>query len=875
MSLAPQTHLGHYEILALLGSGGMGEVYRARDTQLGREVAIKVLPEAFSKDTERLARFEREARLLASLNHPNIATLYGLEQSGEIRFLVMELVPGETLAEKIARGPIPIDEALPLFRQIAEGLEAAHEKGVIHRDLKPANIKVAPGGKPKILDFGLAKAYGEEASAQNLSESPTAARGTATGVILGTAPYMSPEQARGKVVDKRADVWTFGCCLYEALTGRQAFIGDTVSDTIAVILKNEPDWERLPATTPAQVRSVLGRCLRKDPERRLRDVGDARIEIEEAQEVKPESSGAGARPTRTSLFLVLTALAASAVAALAVWSLMRSGAPGRERAVQVTSAADVENYPTWSPDGGRLAYESNQSGNWDIWVIQLGGGEPVNLTADHSGDDRFPSWSPEGHQIAYLSQTDEVWSLYTLSALGGRPRKLISLAPVDFNPWGAPQWSADGKEIAVSFRSSGRNVADIVSVQSQETRRVVLPAHAENMTLDLSWSPDGRYFTYIDAIFGNAEVTRLWVVSSSGGEPVPVTDGMTNDWNPTWSRDGRNLFFVSNRGGSMDLWRQRIGEDGKPRGEAEPVTTGLEIRTAAFSPHGTRLAYSRGRREYDSNIWRVPILQDRPATWADAEQLTFDNALIQFFDVSPDRRRLALSSNRAGNQDLWILSSRGGEMTQLTTEPTPDWCPRWSPDGKQIAFYAYRSGNRDIWVMPADGGPARQIAPHPAEDIYPTWSPDGREIAFVSRRSGSRDIWIVAADGGEPRQVTTHPDQEETPEYSPDGRWLGFERSGSFYRIPTVGKGEPELVAKGPGDMFRWSRNRRFAYFTGDRERRGRLWALSLKDGSEYPLTGLVGRRGSLSFSLATDGQYLYFHWDEDMADIWVMDVAH
>jgi serine/threonine-protein kinase len=214
--------LSHYAILEQIGRGGMGEVYRARDTQLGREVAIKVLPEAFSKDAERLARFEREARLLASLNHPNIATLYGLERSGETRFLIMELVPGETLAERIARGPIPIEEALPLFQQIAEGLEAAHEKGVIHRDLKPANIKVRPGGKPKILDFGLAKAYGEEASAPNLSESPTATRGTATGVILGTAPYMSPEQARGKVVDKRADVWAFGCCLYEALTGKQA-----------------------------------------------------------------------------------------------------------------------------------------------------------------------------------------------------------------------------------------------------------------------------------------------------------------------------------------------------------------------------------------------------------------------------------------------------------------------------------------------------------------------------------------------------------------------------------------------------------------------------------------------------------------------------
>jgi TolB protein len=324
----------------------------------------------------------------------------------------------------------------------------------------------------------------------------------------------------------------------------------------------------------------------------------------------------------------------------------------------------------------------------------------------------------------------------------------------------------------------------------------------------------------------------------------------------------------------MDLWQQRMGEDGMPRGAAEPVTTGLQIRTAVFSPDGRKLAYSRGRRMYDSNIWRVPIHQDHPATWADAKQLTFDNALIEFFDVSPDGKRLVLSSDRAGNQDLWVFPSGGGEMTQLTTEPTPDWNPRWSPDGKQIVFYAYRSGNRDIWVMPAEGGPARQLAPHPAADIQPTWSPDGREIAFTSLRSGNLHIWVTDAEGGEPRQVTTHPEQDSATEYSPDGRWIGFQRSGRFYRIPAAGHGEPELVAEGPGQWFRWSPDGRFVYFTGDGERRGNLWALSLTNGRQYPLTDLHGRRGKLGFYLATDGQNLYFHWDEEVADIWVMAVA-
>ncbi len=278
MQLTPGTKLAEYEILASIGAGGMGEVYRARDTKLGREVAIKVLPAAFAEDRERLARFEREARLLASLNHPNIATIHDLEVSDGVHFLVLEFVPGETLAERIKRGPIPVDEALPLFKQIAEGLEAAHEKGVIHRDLKPANVKVTPDGGIKILDFGLAKAMAGEAPDQGLSESPTMTRGaTEAGILLGTAPYMSPEQARGKAVDKRTDIWAFGCCLYEALTGKTAFMGETVSDTLARTLEREPIWDALPETTPSPIRRALRRCLQKETEGRLHDIADARI----------------------------------------------------------------------------------------------------------------------------------------------------------------------------------------------------------------------------------------------------------------------------------------------------------------------------------------------------------------------------------------------------------------------------------------------------------------------------------------------------------------------------------------------------------------------------------------------------------------------
>ena len=341
--------------------------------------------------------------------------------------------------------------------------------------------------------------------------------------------------------------------------------------------------------------------------------------------------------------------------------------------VQVTSVVGVEDYPTWAPDGSRLAYESNRSGNWDIWLTQLGGREAVNLTAGHEGQDRYPSWSPDGRVIAFLSERDGNWGLYTVSALGGRARNVMAALTRPYTGFkGAPQWSGDGREIAVVVRDAGKNFAQVVTLDTQAVREIALPERSTNNIYDLSWSRDGSRFAYVEATADNSEVTRLWVVSSSGGEPKPVTDGFTNDWNPTRSDDGRHLFFISNRGGTMDLWRQVVDVAGNPQGEPLPVTAGMEMRTAVFTSDGMKLVYSRGRRENVSNVWRVPILKDRLATWADAEQLTFDNAFIEYFDVSPDGGKLVLSSDRAGNQDLWSLPTDGGEMVPLTTDPTPD-----------------------------------------------------------------------------------------------------------------------------------------------------------------------------------------------------------
>ena len=592
-------------------------------------------------------------------------------------------------------------------------------------------------------------------------------------------------------------------------------------------------------------------------------------------------------PTRRSLKTIaatVAAVAALVVAAVALWP--RSGrdvtgdlgARQLRTPVQVTSALDVESYPTWSPDGQRLAYQANEAGsfllgNIDIWVAQLGGGEPVNLTRDSPADDRGPSWSPSGRDIAFFSDRDGEWGVYVVAAIGGSPRKVLALPGLNQNSWSAPQWARDGSRLFVAANEGNRNIIIDLALATLEATRIALPEHPSPRHWDISIRPDGGRLAYLEAGGGGPELSRLWTVDASGAQAIPLTDGMTNVWSPSWSNDGRQIHYTSNRGGSMDLWQQAVAEDGKPMGDPIAVTTGLGIRSAAFSPDGSKLAYSL--KGWVSSVWRVPILPDRPATWSDATRVTSERALIEFVDVSPDGQQLAVSSDRRGNQDLWVLPATGGEMTPLTTDPTPDWNPRWSPDGSQIAFYAYRSGNRDIWVMPARGGPARQLTNHPAIDFFPSWSPvDGREIAFGSQREGEAAIWIVAATGGEPRRVTTG---NANFGWSPDGQWFVVRRQGRLFRVPrnggesvplSTGRHEPDtpMVSHDGGSIY-------YSVFSGPREDRD-LWRLSLSDGAIPRLTRLEGRRGLLGYYFAADARYLYVVWWEDHGNIWVMDAV-
>ena len=880
MSVEPGDRLGPYEIVSQLGAGGMGLVYKARDTRLGRVVALKLLSPELTRDEAAKQRFVQEAKAVSVLDHPCICTLFDIGETSDGQlYLAMAYYEGDTLKQKLAHGRLTIEQALDLAIQVAQGLAEAHTSGIIHRDIKPPNILFAKNGQPKIVDFGLAKLAGRTGP-------------TETGVAVGTVTYMSPEQCSGEEVDQRTDLWSLGVVLYEMVVGEPPFHGDSYYSVASAIAQSDvPPLTGKRAGVPLELERVVNRALAKDRADRYQTASDFAADLRGLQEeLKLRSSDVTVTKVRASepsapkswsIVWVAIALLLTGVVGYLLFrdSAGTAGAIRLTNAVQVTSALGVEDYPAWSPDGRTLAYAANPDsdlygGNWDIWVTQIGGGEPVNRTTDYDGDDRFPSWSPDGRQIAFWSDRDG-GGYFVMPALGGTPRKVISTAGAAVAELSRPRWSPDGRELATVAYEDGQAYVTVVPLRAGESRRFRLPVR--NKALDLSWSPDGSRMAYVDALNLSAQVSQLGILDLLSGVAVAVTDGRVCVWSPHWSPDGAALLYVSNRRGAMDLWEQRLGDDETPNEPARQLSVGVGMIRAALSPDGTQLAYSRGQRV--ANLWRVPILSDRPATWADASQLTFDQAFVEFIDVSADGQRLLTNSDRAGNPDVWMLSGQvGGEMQQMTTGSVPEWAPRWSPDGQAIAFYGYETSNRDIWVMASAGGPPRQLTHNDAAELVPAWSPDGELIAFTSLRSGNLDIWVTPAQGGEPRQLTRHPGQDRRPHWSPDGKWIAFvsSRSGDLrvWRVAAEG-GQPEPVSTGAAYYPRWSPDGERIYFTGWEDRAGNLWEVSLQSGAERAVTDLSGRRGSIGdLALATDGVYLYFTWEEDIGNIWVMDVV-
>ena len=812
MPLAPGTRIGPYEILSAIGSGGMGEVYRARDSKLNRFVALKVLPELFARDPERLERFEREARMLAAVNHPHIAQIYGVEESNGTTALVMELIEGETLGERLARAPLSLKETLAIARQVADALEAAHEKGIVHRDLKPANIKLRPDGTAKVLDFGLAKALDRAVEGDAAQSSTVTAVGTRAGVILGTAAYMSPEQARGLAVDKRTDVWAFGCVFYEMLTGWGAFAGETVSDTVARILEREPDWSRVPADTPPGVRRLLRRCLQKDVKLRQRDMGDAQIELHEALNPPPDTDHAGVRTRVRPAFFALGAgvvLFVAAVAALTTWSLK----PAEPFAVSRFSHVLPEDQSftngarplvAIAPDGGDVVYAANSRlyrraiadwnaapirgtegspttpffspdgqtlGYWDAAArelrrITVTGGTPVSLAGAASV--YGASWGSDD-RILY-AQEDGVWRI---SANGGPAEHVIPIQP-DELAYG-PRLLPDGRGVLFSVVARGSMVGQStawdtaqVVVQSLDTSSRQNLVHGS----DARVLPTGHLLYALDTVLFAIpfDVARREVT----GGPVPVVEGVQRMVRGSGGQGGSANYDVSQQGTLIYVPSFISFDD-------------ISRRLLAVDKKGNALPLIEDQRNY----WRPRI--------------------------SPDGTRIAVEVlQRAGNTtQLWIVDLERRTATPLTVEGQNAYAV-WSPDGESLVYRSNRPDSSGIYRQAADGSGAPQLISR----VYATPTDMSGAGILAFNTVPSQDIGTLRVEDQSTANFLATPAREHMARFSPDGKWLAYTSNESgqdevYVRPFPRAEGAARLVSVGGGSGPTWAPDASTLYYRG------------------------------------------------------------
>ena len=770
MSLLPGTRLGAYEVQGAIGAGGMGEVYRARDTKLHRDVAVKLLPDAFVRDPDRLGRFEREAHLLASLNHPNVAHIYGFEQSEGRPFLVLELVDGPTLADHIARGPIPRAEALAIAKQIADALDAAHEQGVIHRDLKPANIKLRDDGTVKVLDFGLAKALdpASAASADAMNSPTLSARATEIGLILGTAAYMAPEQAKGRPVDRRADVWAFGVVLFEMLTGQQLFLGETASEVMASVMKEEPDWTRLPADLPEPVRRLLRRCLEKDPKKRLSSIGDARLELAEPQEPVNASAAPAVARRLSPTWIIGAALAGAALASLAwifVAPMLRTTPDVHPTRVSVLGPEGVTLFLDSSdsaiaPDGRSVVFTTvDSSGATKLWLRPLDALEARPLAgSEHAG---LPFWSPDSREIAFFADG----KLKKMPAAGGTVEALCDAKDARGGTWGSQK--------TIVFAPSNGGPLQSVAANGGEPHAVTTldSAHGETGHRFPWFLPDGKHFLYATLPQRNQKYD-LFVGALDGSTRQAVTSA---DGAAVYAPPGYLLFPRRNTlvAQGFDAAAMKLLD--------EPIVIG-------DAPGALGAQYSASRAVSVSNSGAIAYLGDRLANtklqWFDrtgrgSNTLAVPEGRYQEIAFAPDGRRVAVvRAASVSESDIWIVDLDRGGATRFTFGPGSNADIVWSPDGTRIVFAGDRGGPRDLLIKPANGAtPEKSLYASPVLFKDPrSWSPDGRIVAFEQLDpKTNRDLWTLSVDGDlTPKPYLRTPFNETSPQISPDGRWMAY-----------------------------------------------------------------------------------------------------
>jgi eukaryotic-like serine/threonine-protein kinase len=792
--------INHYQIVSLLGEGGMGEVYLARDTKLDRNVAIKILPRYYATDAGRLRRFQQEARTASALNHPNICVIHEIGETDDGRsFISMEYIEGVTLREKIHEERTDLKKLLRHLQHVAEGLAKAHAAGIVHRDLKPDNIMITRDGHAKILDFGLAKlvepSKPSTPSAEEMSAMPTAVmpQHSLPGMVIGTIGYMSPEQAQGRVseIDHRSDIFSFGCILFESVTSHSPFQGRDALDSLhKIVHAPTPQIKDFTSDAPYELQKIVRRCLAKDPDERYQSIKDVAIELKELRRelegagidttappekfgvsrsagfstgptATPEGGTLNVHPASSAEYIVNeikrhkkgAALASALVLILGVVALgwyqliYRSASKSHAttlKIVPLTSFPGFKSEPAFSPDGKQIAFEwdGEKGDNLDIYVKLIGEGTPLRLTTS-PGPDQSPTWSPDGRFIAFVHSHQGEHTIMTIPALGGAERKLTTFR-------GGPHvaWSPDGKHLAIAASDTPGGVTNIflVSPETGEKQQLLSPPAQFNGDRWPVFSPDGQSIAFVRS--SNVAVEDAYVVPVVGGQPRRLTNDNNQVGGLDWTADGREIIFSSTRAAAYGLWRVSLAG-----GLPEPVPgVGENAHAPAVSRHGNYLAYSYFRQ--DINIWRAagPNSQVKDTLPTKLIASTRFDASPSY---SPDGKRIAFGSDRSGSLEIWMSDSEGLNPVQLTNFGNGHTgTPRWSPDGQQIVFDARVTGSSDIYVVGADGGAPRQLTTEASADIGPIWSKDGRWIFFGSDRGGDWQLWKVPAPGGQAVQVT-------------------------------------------------------------------------------------------------------------------------
>ena len=905
--LAPGAMLGPYRIEGLLGAGGMGEVYKATDTRLQRAVALKILPRAVSDDAPLRQRLEREARAVAALHHPHICILHDVGRDGNVEFLVMEYLEGETLAARLTRGPLPLDEVFRYAIEIGEALSETHAQRIVHRDLKPGNIMLTKSGA-KLLDFGLATLQretmgpaGSPGSDRPVDAARASAVGSDTVAMAGTLAYMAPEQLRGERVDARTDVYAFGAILHEMLTGRKAFEADSSVGLTASLLGREPPVASGHGVPPA-LSVLVHRCLRKSPADRWPTTSAI---VEELRRLAASRRVPLSRPQAAAL--AAASLLAVTLVGLFFWRLgsvrppRPSGANGSPASIlsvgnmlQLTAAERLEIDPAMSPDGQSIAYSAGTSNNMQIVVRPMAGGEARRLSSDSTSVQLQPRWSPDSRRILYVRSD----GAFVEPVAGGVPVRVDSLssrtsdgartALPDYTVTGAA-WSPDGRRIAVAYDST----MEILDLDTN--RRRTLPWQAREELHHCDWAPNDRWIACAAGnwrqtgpsnwYFGNLAPSSIVLLPLDGGPTIEVTSHTAQDRTPVWSADASRLYFVSTRHGPGDVYSVDIGDDGGV-GEPVRVTTGLGAYAIAFAADRKHLAYAAFSTR--SNVWSLDIPTRGPVTAVGARQITSGNQAIEAVTISPDGRWLLYDSNLNGNSDIYRMPLTGGPVEQLTSHPSDEFAPEVSPDGTMLSFFSWRTKSRDVFIKPIAGGDEEQVTNTPGHESFAFWSRDGRSLLFFDQALGRDGLplgqFIVRRDSAGRWGAPVHsgsPSGLISLMWMPGGgvvyaRDGGIELADPAFRArrvvyrPDTARGDPGVLSLRP------SEDGKTIYFKSlDAEGRASFWSVPVTGGRPSHLVDFDDpMRTSNRYEFTIAGGRFYFTIQEHRSNIWIADVT-